>query len=185
MDELSAWEHAERVAQAIRPNHRLAAYPTPSKGAFERECCPRRGRRVGFALTSILGGVLAPRSAGSRPELIAACLVDGPRARSARPYAMEELIESAGVIAAALQLAGWRAWVDLFVAAHQRHPDDRIEAVGLALDALRAYGPLVPSADMAKDPTRRGHVAATSVTTDLGVLVASSARFWPARGDPW
>jgi hypothetical protein len=153
----------------------------PTHGSLDREHCPQCGRGVGFTLGPLSGGYAVSGLPRSRQELIAACLVDGPRAAHALLLEPDQIIEAACTISLGLRNAGWRRWANAFdTAVAAPDPTKRIEQVGLVLDALRWFGPVALPWDAPMAAERLGDPR-TFAEHHLEVLAVSSAPCWPSR----
>jgi hypothetical protein len=134
--------------------------------------CPRCGRALPIGsvgpeyMVSAVGAIGFPRTTA---ELTAACLVDGARARHAEDLALDDLLDAARDIAAALRQRGWKhwaAWMDRALEnSHDRN--EQAEAVGQTLQLMRRTGP-----------------AALRTGPEVEVLVTSLARYWPHTPPP-
>ncbi len=140
---------------------------------------------MGFSLGPTAGG--GAFSAGGvalwKSELLAACVVCGPRRTYARPFEPAGIAEAATLIGEALARRRWRRWAQLLLG------DGRTaatlaelpiaEAAGLSLDAFRVFGPL--AAPLLQDTERHRDWASDPRVLsdhDLDVLVASSGPHW-------
>lgn len=129
--------------------------------------CPRCGRSL--PMGSIDPAYMSSRSGligfpHTRQELVGACLVDGARGRNARDLALDDLLEAAHDIAAALGDRGWKHWAKsmerALVNSHDRN--EQAEAVGQTLELMRRDGP-----------------GALKAGSEIETLVTSLARYWP------
>ena len=181
--ETAADAAASVVAAIPRRSHlQVVDLSTPSRAAFRRGQCPICGRSVGFTIGLMAGGWMPTGGLERTPtELEAACLLHGLRRRSARQWTPAEIVAAAATVRDGLAAAGWDRWADIVTAAVDDEVSaERIEQVGLALDALRSFGPvsLPPDAPVERD---RADDPRTRADQSLDTLVASSAPFWPSR----
>jgi hypothetical protein len=146
--------------------------PTSAEGMTGH--CKRCGRQLPVFSDPIAFGPMGrfPVVLFERSEMESAllCLVCGPRSRSRRPFAAEEIVRAADEIATALSAKHWRRWHRLLGAALDQADDTaRLEQVGQELELLRRFGP-------------GRHARARGPSGDpLEILAVSSAPFWPVN----
>jgi hypothetical protein len=136
----------------------------------DRECgrCPRCGRTPplgsiapAFQPLGLAGPMGLPHTSA---ELVAACLVDGPRGHAPHDLALADLLTGLRVIQRDLHEKGWGHWASAIDSALARPTDaDRAEAAGQVLELIRRAGP----------------PAALKRSSELEIIVVSLARYWP------
>ena len=175
---------ADAIAVAI-PHHTLVDWINegvmPDIDDRSGSRCPRCGRRVPCSVGQQAGqeGDWIPPPPG---QLVAGCLVDGPRAAKSLPFAADEIIAATRVIAGGAERQGWRATTRFLQHALDttRDAGRRVEQCGQALEAVRVYGLFaVVTMRASRDRHPEVHDAAITAQRDLDVLVASSGPFWP------
>ena len=179
---------ADAIATAI-PHHTLLDWLNegvmPAIGDHLPRC-PRCGRRVPCSVGQQAGqeGDWIPLAPG---QLVAGCLVDGPRAAKALPFVADEIVAAITVIAGGAQRQGWKATTRFLQHASDTAGDvgHRVERCGQALEAVRVYG-LFAVVAMRASRDRHPEVLDAAITAqrDLDVLVASSGPFWPTGASP-
>jgi hypothetical protein len=180
----SAAELGQTVVAALPDRRRWDGERRPflSDADNENETCPKCGRRLPFTFgASPLGGLPASVS-----EYVHACLVDGPRAKDAREFTTEEILDAARAIATGLaqhECSSWERLLDHALEGPVGEERDRIEVVGQVLEALRVQGPIASHPE-ALGPGQPPGAATTwrAALAALEVLVASSGRHWRPRG---
>jgi len=186
VDQSGARELGEQIASRV-PRWRFADWMeeprVPILGPGRDDCCPQCGRLLPCSLSP--GGAL---DGGRGTQFltdalrVSLCLVDGHRAEVARNFRADEITEAAVVIESALRSHHWRSWARLIRRATRTTRDgsgEQLEAVGQALEGIRACGPFAFCMQRIPDGVIEGrHV---DVNDLLDVLVVSTARFWPDR----
>lgn len=163
---------------------RFVDLPDPARAAANRSRCPKCNRVCGYLASSgsekisnRFFGVM--RIARTEAELVAACLVDGPRRHAARGWTAEEIVAAASAVRDVLVAQRWRRWVVALDAASSASPQDvQQEQIGLMLDSLRWALSIAIPADSARVGKLREDPRAVADRA-LDALVASSAVFWP------
>lgn len=161
------------------PWRRLWEPRVPSLDEGASGTCQRCGRRLPVFAGPIAFGPMGRfpvvRFSRSRMESALLCLVCGPRHRAARSLTVDEIVDAAEVIRTRLARMRWRTWRRrLTEGLTTREGAARVEDVGQALELLRRFGP-------GRGRRHRGtHADAPARIDPLEVLVASSARHWPA-----
>ena len=156
--------------------------PFLSDADNENETCPKCGRRLPFTFSaSALGGLSASVS-----EYVHACLVDGPRAKDAHEFGIEEILDAALAIARGLEQTEchpWQRLLDHALDGPIGDERDRVEVVGQVLEALRVQGPIGSHPEaLGPDRPPGSATAWREARAALEVLVASSGPHWRPRG---
>jgi hypothetical protein len=182
-DDATVRAMAELVAAAI-PHHTRIDWMNegimPDIGGRGPRC-PRCGRHVPCSVGQQAGqeGDWIPMS---RRELIAGCLVDGPRVARALPCTPHEIVAAVDTVADGAERQAWKATARFLRRALKSADanDARVEAGGQALEAVRAYGLFtVVMMRTSSDHHPEIHDAAVAGQHALDVLVASSGAYWP------
>lgn len=162
----------ERLPEhSLRERARLLALDA----TYDADCghCPRCGRSLplgsippAFQSFGHGGGIGIPITDHER---LAACLVDGTRARHALDLPLDDLVAAAAQIHHALLDRHWKHWAKRLGHAlvDNSDPPTAALAIGQALEVLRLWGPL-----------------ALEPGPEVEVLVTSFARFWPQEPRP-
>jgi hypothetical protein len=188
-DESSARAVAARVV-AVLPHAsfidrlQLGVMPDISEGLGP--FCPRCGRRL--PCDASFGASMGYR--WFRPPdkaLMKLCVVDGRRARAARPFAPETILAAGADLVEGFARQGWKGTAR-FIEHARAGPEPNagmprtLQLLGRALDAVRVFGPclVLQMHDDGRHPERAA--AGRRVSDGLDVLVASSGPYWPTEG---
>lgn len=148
--------------------------------------CPRCGRR----LPSDAGVGVSMGYRWFRPPdkvLVSLCVVDGRRARRARPFPPDTIVAAGGDLAVGFARQGWKSTARFVEHALDGPEPDAgvprtLQLLGRALDAVREFGPSL-ALQMHDDGHHPDLVAAARKVDDgLDLLVVSSGRYWPTEG---
>jgi hypothetical protein len=170
----SALELAHGVTGAIPKStmlRKLRVGRVPTLDEMDAGSCPRCGRSLPAVLASRAfmdrGGDVPDR------ELIARCLVDGPRAEHAQPIDPDDIVAAARVVADDLAAKGWTRWASVLLGAIAvPGTSARVEAVGQTLEMFRRYATVEIPSPAASD---------ASPPAPLEILIASAAPHWSPR----
>ena len=177
----------DRIAAAI-PHHTLLDWMNegvmPDIGEGRGALCPRCARRLPCTAGQQAGQEGVWIRLSSR-ELIAGCLVDGPRAARAMPLGAADVIAATEVIALTARRQGWKATGRLLerALALEGSLERRVQICAQALEATRSFGLFsIVTARTTRDDHPDVFDAAVGAQRDLDVLVVSSGPHWPTSG---